>query len=200
MNTQGLISLSLPGPAHVPVGQVPFNMVQGQARVLPPTVTVYHYTNAAAYAGIMQYKMIRPSTDTNNDAQYGLGVYFTGFDPTSNPEIILKNNWGSKLNQQNLLEYLKKMEYCFQIQFSTWELANKSDNLRSVFVYEGTVNLNFRNPMTWTVVKTSSFNYVYGQFESMLYQHQILSSAQKSYQMIPPNMNLYGSQLYPTMP
>ena len=113
--------------------------------------TLYHYTDKHSARGIKKKQKIYASTDTETDAAWGEGVYFTKMHPAYySKEEIARNNWNQGLNR-SIRRFLK---YCVMVKFSKREVINCSKNGRSIFLYEGNVKLRGRK---YAIKKTEDY-------------------------------------------
>ncbi|GAM27162.1 hypothetical protein SAMD00019534_103370, partial [Acytostelium subglobosum LB1] len=69
------------------------------------TGNYYHYTDEAGLKGIKESGQIRPSTNTQTDAAYGTGVYFTEKMPQASNSTLFVNNFDGASHDPNKLQY-----------------------------------------------------------------------------------------------
>ena len=112
---------------------------------------LYHYTDWRSARGIARTKKIYASTDIEADADWGEGTYFTNLRPSDySQETIAYNNWQLGLTSSTR----QRLKYCIMVKFSKREIEDYSDDGRSIFLYEGDVELRGRK---YLIMKTEDY-------------------------------------------
>ena len=118
---------------------------------MPNSLWLYHYTDWRSARGIARTKKIYASTDTEADAAWGEGTYFTNLRPSDySQETIAYNNWQRRLTSSTR----QRLKYCIMVKFSKREIEDYSDDGRSIFLYEGDVDLRGRK---YLIMKTEDY-------------------------------------------
>lgn len=104
---------------------------------------LYHYTDRCSANGIKATTKIYASTDTELDATWGVGTYFTDMKPSRySLREIAYNNWQQHRLTTSIREQL---EYCIKVKFSRWEVKKCHGDGRRIFLYRGNVKLRKRD-------------------------------------------------------
>ena len=72
-------------------------------------MALYHYTTETRHDQILQSGKFKPATDTQYDAAYGEGWYFTDLDPDTCEKILMHYCW-----QKGTLH--QRVRYYFQLE------------------------------------------------------------------------------------
>ncbi len=70
---------------------------------------LYHYTTESRHHQILRARNLRPSMDTQHDAAYGEGWYFTDLPPSTCEKILMYYCW-----QKGTLH--RRVDYYFELQ------------------------------------------------------------------------------------
>ena len=104
-------------------------------------ITLYHHTDEASARKILKSGKIRKSEQksANDDAVHGDGTYLTAIGPGASRSKVARNNydgtnryWKSKQD---------KTDVAIEVKVPRSKVTDHSDDQRSVFKYEGDVNL-----------------------------------------------------------
>lgn len=118
---------------------------------MPNSLWLYHYTDWHSARGIARTKKIYASTDIEADAAWGEGTYFTNLRPSDySQETIAYNNWQRRLTSSTR----QRLKYCIMVKFSKREIEDYSDDGRSIFLYEGDVDLRGHK---YLIMKTEDY-------------------------------------------
>ena len=101
---------------------------------------LYHYTSTQGCLGILKDSIIYYSTDLQNDAVLGRGVYFTSLPPDTSTERLLHNNWD--LSDSQAEGRIHCLEYCIEVNSAHLSGAKNCGGSRDIWVYPWCVDLS----------------------------------------------------------
>ncbi|XP_069126616.1 uncharacterized protein [Argopecten irradians] len=113
------------------------------------TKTLYHHTTREGAAQILKSGYIKQSTDTKNDAAYGVGTYFTSHGPDKSQRDIARNNYDGYRNQ-HADQMLKsgKTDAIIAVDLPTKDVT-KAPSDRDIYVSKGDTTIADKNPRVY---------------------------------------------------
>ena len=102
-------------------------------------VKLYHYTDKAGYDAIRRTQKIRKSTDTANDARYGVGVYLTSLSPRNRSKVVIsKNNYDGARGGQFAYNQMDdgKVDYWFEFDIDSSKVTAYK-GARDIWLFPG---------------------------------------------------------------
>jgi len=72
-------------------------------------MALYHYTTETRHNQILESGVLQPSTNTQTDAAFGEGWYFTDLGPTTCEKVLMKYCW-------ERLTLFQRVKYYFRLQ------------------------------------------------------------------------------------